>query len=112
MKKNLKILLVLLYFFIIKNFWVIGFVNCDMVYKVLICKELLKEFIKLLNYLILFLYCLVNVLCFEVYFFLFYGNIILLMKLRLIKKMYYVEGCSSFYFRKIKNIGKIFLFGV
>lgn len=76
LKKNLKTLLVLLHFFTIKNFWAIGFVNCDMVYKVLICKEPLKEFTKLSNYLILFSYCLVNVLCFEAQIF-FYFMVIL-----------------------------------
>lgn len=76
LKKNLKTLLVLLHFFTIKNFWAIGFVNCDMVYKVLTCKESLKEFTKLSNYLILFSYCLVNVLCFEAQIF-FYFMVIL-----------------------------------
>lgn len=112
LKKNLETLLVLLHFFTIKNFWAIGFVNCKMVYKVLICKESLKEFTKLSNYLILFSYCLVNVLCFEAQiFFLFYGNTISLMKLRSKKKMHHDEGCSSPYLRKIKNIGKTSLFG-
>lgn len=94
LKKNLETLLVLLHFFTIKNFWAIGFVNCDMVYKVLICKESLKEFTKLSNYLILFSYCLVNVLCFEAHFFLFYGNTISLMKLRSIKKCTTTRGAA------------------
>lgn len=39
LKKNLKTLLVLLHFLTFNNFWAIGFVNCDIVYKVLICKK-------------------------------------------------------------------------
>lgn len=112
LKKNLKTLIVLLHFFTIKNFWAIGFVNCDKVYKVLICKESLKEFyksVKLSNLIfILFSECVVF---WVTIFFIFYGNTISLMKLRSIKKMHHDEGCSSPYLRKMKNIGKTSLFG-
>lgn len=70
----------------------------------------MKEFTKLSNYLIIFWYCLVNVLCFEPHFFLFYGNTISLMKLRSIKKMHHDEGCCNPNLTKIKNIGKTSLF--